>query len=60
MKRRNFVALATTGLATTALAGTAFAQAIYPVSPISIVIPAPPGGGTVTHASDREPRHSPC
>ncbi|MDP3160780.1 MAG: tripartite tricarboxylate transporter substrate binding protein, partial [Reyranella sp.] len=46
MKRRNFVALATTGLATTALAGTAFAQANYPDKPITMVIPAPPGGGT--------------
>jgi tripartite-type tricarboxylate transporter receptor subunit TctC len=46
MKRRSFVALATTGLATTALAGTAFAQANYPDKPITMVIPAPPGGGT--------------
>ena len=50
MKRRNFVALATTGLATTALAGAtsapAFAQANYPDKPITMVVPAPPGGGT--------------
>lgn len=50
INRRSFVALATTGLATTALAGTAsapaFAQANYPDRPITMVVPAPPGGGT--------------
>jgi len=51
MKRRNFVALATTGLATTALTGTALsgaarAQATYPDKPITMIVPAPPGGGT--------------
>jgi tripartite-type tricarboxylate transporter receptor subunit TctC len=46
MKRRSFVALATATTATTALAGTAFAQANYPDKPITMVIPAPPGGGT--------------
>ena len=47
MKRRSFVALAT-ATTTTALAGagTAFAQANYPDKPITMVIPAPPGGGT--------------
>jgi tripartite-type tricarboxylate transporter receptor subunit TctC len=45
MKRRNFVALAT---ATTALAASvpAFAQGTYPDKPITMVVPAPPGGGT--------------
>ena len=43
MKRRTFVALAT---ATTALAGTARAQGSYPDKPITMVVPAPPGGGT--------------
>ena len=42
MKRRNFVALAS---ATTALAGTAYAQGTYPDKPITMVVPAPPGGG---------------
>ena len=50
MKRRSFVALATATTATTALAGAAtapaFAQANYPDKPITMVIPAPPGGGT--------------
>jgi len=49
MKRRNFVALATTGLATTAAlaaSAPAFAQANYPDKPITMVVPAPPGGGT--------------
>ena len=46
MKRRSFVALATTGLATTALAGAARAQGSYPDKPITMVVPAPPGGGT--------------
>ena len=49
MKRRSFVALATTGLATTAttaFAGAAFAQGTYPDKPITMVVPAPPGGGT--------------
>lgn len=43
MKRRNFVALAS---ATTALAGTAHAQGTWPDKPITVVVPAPPGGGT--------------
>ena len=43
MKRRNFVAVAT---ATTAFAGTARAQATWPDKPITMVVPAPPGGGT--------------
>ena len=48
MKRRSFVALATATGATTALAGAApaFAQANYPDKPITMVVPAPPGGGT--------------
>ncbi|HQS18137.1 tripartite tricarboxylate transporter substrate binding protein [Reyranella sp.] len=47
MKRRNFVALAT-ATTTTALAASApaFAQANYPDKPITMVVPAPPGGGT--------------
>ena len=43
MKRRSFVALAS---ATTALASAAHAQGTYPDKPITIVVPAPPGGGT--------------
>ncbi len=43
MKRRSFVALAAT---TTAFAGTAYAQGTYPDRPITMVVPAPPGGGT--------------
>jgi tripartite-type tricarboxylate transporter receptor subunit TctC len=43
MKRRSFVALAT---ATTALAGGVRAQGAYPDKPITMVVPAPPGGGT--------------
>jgi tripartite-type tricarboxylate transporter receptor subunit TctC len=43
MKRRSFVALAS---ATTALAGAAHAQGTYPDRPITMVVPAPPGGGT--------------
>ena len=46
LNRRSFVALATTGLATTALAGSARAQGSYPEKPITMVVPAPPGGGT--------------
>ena len=46
LKRRSFVALATTGLATTAFAGTAGAQGTYPDKPITMVVPAPPAGGT--------------
>ncbi len=48
INRRSFVALATATTATTALAGTApaFAQASYPDRPITMVVPAPPGGGT--------------
>ncbi|WP_422017586.1 Bug family tripartite tricarboxylate transporter substrate binding protein [Reyranella sp.] len=49
LKRRSFVALATAGLATTATAthaGTARAQGTYPDKPITMVVPAPPGGGT--------------
>jgi len=51
MKRRSFVALASATTATTALAGAArapaFAQAsTYPDKPITMVVPAPPGGGT--------------
>jgi tripartite-type tricarboxylate transporter receptor subunit TctC len=46
INRRSFVALATATGATTALAGTGFAQANYPDKPITMVVPAPPGGGT--------------
>ena len=42
MRRRSFVALA----ATSAFAGSARAQGAYPDKPISMVVPAPPGGGT--------------
>ncbi len=43
MKRRSFVTLA----ASSALAGTAHAQAgSYPDKPVTLVVPAPPGGGT--------------
>ena len=45
MKRRNFVALSASA-ATTALAATARAQGTYPDKPITMVVPAPPGGGT--------------
>ena len=43
MRRRSFVALAS---AATALAGPARAQGTYPDKPITMVVPAPPGGGT--------------
>lgn len=47
LNRRSFVTLAT---ATAALGGTAsapaFAQGTYPDKPITMVVPAPPGGGT--------------
>ena len=43
MRRRGFVALAS---AATALAGSARAQGAYPDKPITMVVPAPPGGGT--------------
>lgn len=43
MKRRGFVALAAT---TTAFASAARAQGTYPDRPITMVVPAPPGGGT--------------
>jgi len=43
MKRRSFVALAS---ATTAFAGATHAQGTYPDKPITMVVPAPPGGGT--------------
>jgi tripartite-type tricarboxylate transporter receptor subunit TctC len=42
MQRRAFIALA----ATSAFAGSARAQASYPDRPITMVVPAPPGGGT--------------
>ena len=43
MRRRGFIALAS---AATALAGSARAQGAYPDKPITMVVPAPPGGGT--------------
>jgi len=43
MRRRGFLALAS---ATTAFAASAHAQGIYPDKPITMVVPAPPGGGT--------------
>ena len=42
MKRRSFVALS----AVDALASPAWAQGSYPDKPITMVVPAPPGGGT--------------
>ena len=44
MKRRAFVALSLA--APSAVAGSARAQSAYPDKPISMVVPAPPGGGT--------------
>ncbi len=50
LKRRSLMALATAAGATAALAGPAsapaFAQGTYPDKPITMVVPAPPGGGT--------------
>jgi tripartite-type tricarboxylate transporter receptor subunit TctC len=50
LKRRGLMALATAAGATAALAGPAsapaFAQGTYPDKPITMVVPAPPGGGT--------------
>src|SRR6185436_10797731 len=43
MRRRSFVALAS---AATAFAASARAQGTYPDKPITMVVPAPPGGGT--------------
>lgn len=45
MKRRAFVALSTSTLSTAALATPARAQG-YPERPVTMVVPAPPGGGT--------------
>ncbi len=45
MKRRTFVALSGTALATPALVSPLRAQA-WPDKPITMVVPAPPGGGT--------------
>jgi len=46
MKRRSLVAAPLLALATTALAMPAWSQANYPDKPITMVVPAPPGGGT--------------
>ena len=48
MRRRGFVALASaaSALVGTARAGSAQAQGTYPDKPITMVVPAPPGGGT--------------
>lgn len=50
LNRRSLMALATAAGATAALAGPArapaFAQGTYPDKPITMVVPAPPGGGT--------------
>ena len=50
MKRRSFVALAAATAATSSATGPAFspafAQGTYPDRPITMVVPAPPAGGT--------------
>jgi tripartite-type tricarboxylate transporter receptor subunit TctC len=46
MQRRRFVALGTSALATPVLVSRGWAQANYPDKPITMVVPAPPGGGT--------------
>ena len=46
MKRRSLVAAPLLALATTALAMPAWSQTSYPDKPITMVVPAPPGGGT--------------
>ena len=46
INRRSFVALAAATAATSSASGSAFAQANYPDKPITMVVPAPPAGGT--------------
>ena len=46
MHRRRFAVLSLGALAVPALAGRAGAQANWPDKPITMVVPAPPGGGT--------------
>ena len=46
MQRRRFVVLSASVLAGPALASRGWAQANYPDKPITMVVPAPPGGGT--------------
>ncbi|MBM3650829.1 MAG: tripartite tricarboxylate transporter substrate binding protein [Alphaproteobacteria bacterium] len=46
MQRRRLVVLAASALAVPAVASRARAQSTYPDKPITIVVPAPPGGGT--------------
>jgi tripartite-type tricarboxylate transporter receptor subunit TctC len=46
MQRRGFVALGLGALTTPILAPRARAQANYPERPVTMVVPAPPGGGT--------------
>jgi tripartite-type tricarboxylate transporter receptor subunit TctC len=46
MQRRSFIALGGGTLAAPILASSGWAQAIYPDKPITMVVPAPPGGGT--------------
>ena len=46
MLRRRFAALSLGALAAPSLAGRAAAQGTWPDKPITMVIPAPPGGGT--------------
>jgi tripartite-type tricarboxylate transporter receptor subunit TctC len=46
MKRRTFAALSLGALSTPSLVPRGWAQANYPDRPITMVIPAPPGGGT--------------
>jgi tripartite-type tricarboxylate transporter receptor subunit TctC len=46
MKRRTFAALSLGALSTPSLVSRSRAQASYPDRPITMVVPAPPGGGT--------------
>jgi tripartite-type tricarboxylate transporter receptor subunit TctC len=46
MQRRDFLALGLSALAGPALVSRGWAQANYPDKPITMVVPAPPGGGT--------------
>ncbi len=46
MQRRSLVALSLGALASPALVSRGWAQANYPDKPVTMVVPAPPGGGT--------------